>query len=391
MKKIYSAIAIFAGILSVQAQTPVKRVLLEEFTTSYCGFCPPASKQVHDWHESHPNSIMLTIHEGFGTDAMSSSFTNSFFSTYKPSGSSFAPAIMIDRAVYPWVDSSIVPYMSALSCGFDTIASRVMNTPAAVDVQIINGTYNSTTRQLKATVTAKFVSTVPPGDYRINLYLIEDSVTGTGANYDQKIYNSTWANTNYPTLFDGAEHIVGYPHRLVLRDALLKVPGSIAGTNGDVAIPKVTSPVIGTTYSATTATYIVPSTYNDKRLKVVATVARNNSGASMKYTLNAIEADVKATISSSIEENKNKIAINTIFPIPATDMVTLVYTTKKQDNVMVTVNNILGQVEKTVLNERSMLAGKHELQINTNELAKGVYYLTINTSDSQMTQKFIVQ
>ncbi len=381
MKTALRILATLITVIGVQAQsqgqTAIKKVVLEEFTTVLCGNCPPVSYTIGQWHDSNPHSVLMVIHDGFGSDAMTSTLTNSYFNAFHPGNMGFAPAIMIDRGLYPWKDS--VPYMS--NGGFDTIATRVMNEPAAVDVQIMNGTYDAVTRSLSATVNATFVSSVTPGDYRINLFLVEDSVTGTGyPAYDQKCYSASFANTHYPGMFDGT-HILGYPHRHVMRQALL-------GTWGAASIIPNT-PVIGSTYSKN-VTYTVPSTYNAGRLSVVAVVAHYASAKSQKYVLNANDQKVTATFATGIQQTE-QLAINNIYPVPATDNVHLVFTNnKQQDNIQVSICDILGHTQNVSVSQTDRTVGTHEVIFNTQGLAKGIYYLTIKTSDAQTTRKFIV-
>ena len=84
----------------VSAQTPVRRVLLEEFTTASCGNCPMMSAYVTDWHLANAaGTVLLSIHEGSGVDAMSSATTAAIFNAMHPAAGWFAPAMMIDRGV----------------------------------------------------------------------------------------------------------------------------------------------------------------------------------------------------------------------------------------------------------------------------------------------------
>src|ERR1051325_8140274 len=248
------------------AQSAVKRVMVEEFTTALCGMCPPRSHDVNAWHEGNqPKCVLMTHHAGFGTDAMTTPEATAFCNMFQPSTFGFAPAVMIDRDVYAGVDT--VPYMSVP--GFDTIASRVSNNTANVSVDI-QGTYNSVTRTLNVTATASFVNNVSNGDYRLCIYLVEDSVTETGSGYDQKCYDATFANTYYPGCYNSSTHLISpYPHRMVERKSL---SGSTWGTSG--IIP--TSPILNTPYSVMGA-FTVPSNYNDSRLYIVAYVATQGS------------------------------------------------------------------------------------------------------------------
>jgi hypothetical protein len=64
----------FLFILSLPASAQVKKVLLEEFTTNLCGFCPPKSHDIQVYYENNTsNSVFMTHHAGFGVDSMTNS------------------------------------------------------------------------------------------------------------------------------------------------------------------------------------------------------------------------------------------------------------------------------------------------------------------------------
>ncbi|MFI5221586.1 MAG: Omp28-related outer membrane protein [Bacteroidia bacterium] len=383
------------GFFYASAQTPVRKVLLEEFTTASCGNCPMMSKHVIEWQQAHPaSSVLLTIHEGSGTDAMSNSTTAAIFNAMHPSWGWFAPAVMIDRGLYPWVDS--VPYLSTYlawgsssSPGVDSIATRLMNEPAKVGVDI-SGTYNSATRTINATVTAKFISSVPSGDWRINLFLVEDSVIGypgLGAflGWDQHCYDATWANTNYPGKFDGTS-IIGYPHRHVMRKALL----GNWGAQG--IIPSV--PVVGTTYSAP-ATLVVDTACKPNHLSLVAFVSSYGSSKSQKYVLNANDVIVNSSFTTGINEidltkNNPGSFIESIYPVPSTGQTKIIYSLTESGNSEITLYSIFGQ-NTDVLYSSFTTLGKHEFIFDASKFAKGVYFVSLNTTGGSHVMKFIVE
>ena len=393
---LYSAAVLLA--LSVSAQAPVKKVLIEEFTTASCGNCPFASLTMNQWHQAHEaNSILIAIHEGSGKDSMSSTLTNTIFNAFHKSSGWFAPAVMIDRDVYPWVDS--VPYLIGSKFGNnaqDTIAERIMNDSAVVGVDI-SGSYNATTRTITAEVTATFVKNVPAGDMRICLYLVEDSVVGTSGYgafaYDQECYDGstgTWVNTWYPGMgtFDtgkGFWYIMGYPHRHVLREALLTNAWGKTGV-----IP--TSPVVGTNYSAS-ATYTVPAKYNDKRLSVVGFVTHYGSGKDQKYVLNAEQYKIQDLTShtSITKQTLLPVSINSIYPQPVKDEAHLVYTLNRSEKVQIELADIIGRTNKVLVPERSDAAGTHNLTFSTKDLAPGIYFVSVVAGGNRVTRKLIVE
>ncbi len=387
-------VIILAASLSTFAQTPVRKVLLEEFTTASCGNCPMMSKYINNWHLANAGStILIAIHEGSGHDAMSNATSDVIFRAMHASYGWFAPAIMIDRGIYPYIDS--IPYLSCYKAwgsapnpGNDTIATRLMNEPAKVGVGI-NGTYNAATRTIDVTVNAKFVSSVPSGDWRINLFLVEDSVVGypgLGAfvGWDQHCYDANWANTNYPGMFDKTS-IIGYPHRHVMRKAML----GDWGKQG--VIPSV--PVMGTNYSSSVS-FIVDTAYKPKNLSLVAFVSSYGPNKSQKFVLNANDIKLTSAFNTGIGElgilNRNSGSfIENVFPIPSNGQTKIIYTLAKNGISEITVRTIFGQSVE-ILNS-SYHSGQHEITFDASKYSKGIYFISLNTAEGSTVKKFIVE
>src|SRR6186713_2873136 len=237
--------------LIVHAQTPVKKVLMEEFTTVLCGVCPPVTYNIHQFHQSQPNSILITLHEGFGRDSMSNPTSLAIFNAFKPTWGSFAPAIMIERTVYPTIDT-LIPYLSTFTSGYDTLVMNALLEPPMVGIDISTQYFPGIGAML-STVTATFVDPLPPADYRVNLFLVEDSVTGVGyPGYAQKCYDANFVAQHYPGYPYANDTISGYPHRYVLRQTLA---GNAFGTSQTTPVlASGQSPAFGTPYVFTMAT-----------------------------------------------------------------------------------------------------------------------------------------
>ncbi len=365
-------------VIGANAQSsPVKKVLLEEFTTALCGMCPMKSYDINQWRDANTSKcVLMTHHSGFGTDAMTNPIATGMYSCFAPSTFGFAPAIMIDRDVYPWLDS--VPYMTVN--GFDTVATRVANDPAMVDVQI-TGSYNITTRALTVTATANF-SQIPGSDpLRLNIYLVEDSIIGTGSGYDQKCYDANFANLHYPGQYNSTTQLIsGYPHRYVARKELTT---GIWGPSG--IIPA--TPVINTPYS-TTVTYTVPANYIDTRCRVVAYVANHGSTKRDRNVLNA--TDVKLYQLSNVGmESPGETLIHALYPNPVGDHLNCVFSLTDDGINSVYVADITGRKVLSLSENITAAAGRYEVSFDVSTLESGVYFLTIGHGNSKSNSKFI--
>lgn len=387
MKSKLSLIALIL-IQSAFAQTINKTLLIEEFTTTLCGNCPPVSHELMAWHEQHPdNSILVVVHAGFGEDIMTGTPARTLFRAFAPTGFGFAPAVLLNRTLLPWLDS--VPYLSVYRT--DTVYDRMIEEPAHADINI-SGWYNFSSRTIHARVDTRFLTNVEPGNYRISLMLTEDSVLSTtDPAYDQKCYSPDFANTHYPGMFNPDEDkIKGYPHRYVLREQLLGPWGVTA------KIPFSSAPPIGTVYSADT-NFVVPDNYNINRLRLVALVSKYNPYLHMKhdkYVLNAKQTRLKAVFSTATPENareSDNIGELLVFPVPTTDQLHVSYGLRKQETVSMHITDMLGQATGIVVPKSTQMSGTQNLSIDVSSLSKGIYFLNIDTDSQHLVRKLIIQ
>ena len=251
--------------------TVSREVLLEEFTTAPCQFCPDGAVVVEQILASNPAVIAVGEHACFGTDAM----TIPEDSTYCSAFGSGAPTACIDRVLFPG-ETSVAHGRGTWSANAATRAA--IGSPVTLNV---TGTYNATNRQVNADVTANFADYAVPGDIRVTLFVVEDSVTCAGSGYNQvNAYNNS---AGHP--YAGAGNtIVGFVRRHVLRDVY---PTNDAWGDNTV-IP--TSPVLNTNYVKNN-TFTFNSTWKSNDVSLVAFVSYYNVNTDERVVLNA--ADVK--------------------------------------------------------------------------------------------------
>jgi hypothetical protein len=264
-----------------------------------------------------------------------------------------------------------------------------MNEPAKCGVEII-GSYNPQTRDISATVNVKFADTVSSGSYRISLFLVEDSVIGYPGlgpfkGWDQHCYDPTWAKSNYPGKFDG-ESIIGYPHRHVMRDALLGAWGAQG------IIPAV--PVVGTTYSAP-AKWRLDTAYNESHISFIAFVSLYGSTKAQRMVLNANEVDLSSMFETGVADLRDKSSqpsssIDNIYPQPSKGVTNIVYTLTHDSKVQISVLNTLGQVVMT-LPESYQTAGTHGDGFYVSSLMAGVYCIRMESAYGTLLRKFSVR
>ena len=92
--------------------------------------------------------------------------------------------------------------------------------------------------------------------------------------------------------------------------------------------------------------------------------------------------------SLSIEENESEISNSNLFPNPTTGKSTVSYSLGTASKVSVKVVDVTGKVVYTST-EESKEAGNHTSTIDATAFNTGVYYVTVSTNESQLTQKLI--
>ena len=182
--------------------TFTKKVLIEEFTGAWCGYCPDGAYRVKNLINDNDGKVVgVSLHSG---DAMEVAHTNYLETTYQNTG---FPSGMVDRV-------SIDGFTSLNRGYWEYVANDQLLETAVCGLAIIsevNG-QNATVE-----VHAGFNSTLNGDDYRLTVYLIEDGVTGTGYGYDQRNYYNTDPESPFYNLGDPIE---GYEHNHTLRAVL---------------------------------------------------------------------------------------------------------------------------------------------------------------------------
>lgn len=251
-KAILLAFAAFCTISS-RAQTVStngnKYVLMEATGGAWAQYEPDGTVYLETIKGTMPKVICVQHHH---MDAMADT-SDHWFSTYitgLPSGS-------VDRSINSAGGSAV---MVTRNNWIAALNQRLATSPQ-YDVSM---TYsiNTTTRVVSVSVTGTALTNLT-GIYGINVFVIEDSVSGTGTGYNQaNFYNTT---TGHP-FFGAGNPIIGFLHKQVVRKSLGGTWGTYIATN-PTATATNTQPY----------TYTVPASYNINRIRLVAMVVKQNS------------------------------------------------------------------------------------------------------------------
>ena len=365
-----------------QAPTAIKRVLVEESTGVWCASCAYGSVYFKHLKNNYPNAIPVAIHTGpGGQDSMAILSVELYMIPYY-SGS---PTFLMDRKDFP-ENSSSKPSISASNTwehGLDTLdyyMNKIYNTAPLATIGITQ-TYNPTTRVISATITSTFVTNTT-GNFRLNCFIIEDSVTG-GPHYNQANSNfSGWtAGPSYlQDLINAPAVITGYVHNHVLRAMLGNPEGATA------SIP--TTVTNGSSYSKTFS-YTVPAEFDEKHISLIGII--QNYGPDKVADREIVNANSQKlnTNSTSISDLEKDFIDVSIFPNPITEESNIEFYAKNDENLSCVLYDIQGRVVKELFNKH-FAPGEYRISLGNMNLKSGVYIIRFFNNKNAISKRIII-
>ncbi|MGA2298854.1 MAG: hypothetical protein ABSG15_15010 [FCB group bacterium] len=279
------ALIIFATNIYAQ---PVKRVLLEQHTGAWCGWCPDGRYIQDQILAMYPNQVIaVELHNG---DKMvipeEGTIAASLGLTVFPSGTvdrkSFGGSYFQDRSVWQ-----------------GDCEGQMLVSPKA-DVHLYYS-INPQTSEFSGTITSTMLETVND-DLKFNVIVYEDSVSGTGTGWDQVNYLSGQAGYQNNPYYSQPYIMTGFKHMKVARIYL----GGAWGTQGNFTNPALE----GKTY-VNTFTYTLNSAWNLNRLHFVGLVqAYTNSKEVLNCINGVVGTPIYPTFELSSQQSQTKAAVS---------------------------------------------------------------------------------
>ncbi len=341
---------------------PNKRVIAEEATGTWCGWCPRGAVFMDAMAHDYPGYfIPVAVHNN---DPM-------VVAAYDAGVGAFPGFTGYPNAI---VDRTIVQDPSQMET---SLFNYIVNAPVAT---LVNGaSYDEISGELKVSVTADFVTAVA-GNWRLNVVLTEDGVTGTGAAWNQANYyagGGSGVMGGYETLSNpvpAAAMVYDHVARAIL--------GGFAGTAGSLPNPI----ELGSSH-VYTFTWTVPANMKRENMHVISMLIQPNGRINNANTFTFDEAIANGLASS----NEEPVALTSldVYPNPANEMTTVNLNLNDPQPVRMEVINLLGQ---SVYHESfGTLHGEQWLQLRTSHLSNGAYTLRIYTGNAFATRKLMVQ
>ena len=356
-----------------------RKVVLEDYTGTWCGFCPKATTVMDDVLSTYPNAIGISNHFG---DPLEVPYTKAMEQGFSVGG---APNGTVDRFKFS-DQADVVMDLNPLK---SKVAGRLpVTAPVSVN---ISSNYNSSTRALAVTVTANFVANINAAlaTIRINCVLTEDSVITT--NSPQKNYYGQGCSFATPTSpwYNYPCSIPGFIHGHLARTNLASDPWGTAG----VIPSSVTS---GSIYSQT-YNYTLPAAWDASQMSIVGFISYYSSNVNVRSILNANSVKLGSSTSTATgiidQDNVIQIEVKQNTPNPFSDVTAIQFQLNTTDNVIMKVYDIYGKEVNTLINTK-LVPGEHTFywagnDNNGNAVTVGVYYYTISTSTQSVSKPMI--
>jgi hypothetical protein len=228
--------------------TFTQKVLIEEFTGTWCGWCPDGALKMESIINSNGGkAIGASVHDN---DPMMIPLNSYLNSTFDVSG---WPSAMVNRIPRPgdprapmsrsyWASRTTLLLTNVAKCGL------AMTSSVGTD-------------SITVTVHAGFNEALTSGTYKLVVYVTENDVTGTGSQWPQANYNNT---TSGNPLFGLGDPITApWFHQHVVRKVL-------TANGGDAIAPA--NLVAGGEHVQTFK--FAPGTWDVNKMHVVAFVAK---------------------------------------------------------------------------------------------------------------------
>lgn len=358
-KSLLTGILASATALTLSAQVQQK-VLIEEFTGAWCGYCPDGALIVEDITATNPDVIAVSVHN---SDAMVTSTGNIVEGFFNNLG---FPSATLNRSDESQSRSLWASQATAMSSGMSDVG-----------VSFDSWSYNATTRVATITVRVESFGT-KSGNHRLGLIVTEDKVTGSGSAFDQANYYNTTVGS---PLYGLGNPIIGYEHNHVAR-AYVGTAWGGAGVVADNLYPGYV-----TTYTFTTT---LVSTWDPNEMHVVAYVANyDGSGVTQRSIINSETMPMSVVTGVSDAVQSGNISL-TAAPNPFNDRTTASFSINETAQGTVEVLNTVGQ-RVALLSEGVLTAGTHSETWIASGVPAGIYMIRVSTAAGEsQTEKVMV-
>ncbi|MDF2437245.1 MAG: hypothetical protein K0Q95_1621 [Bacteroidota bacterium] len=248
---------------------------------------------------------------------------------------------------------------------------------------IVNGaTYNSTTRQLKVSITTTMAANIT-GNYKVACVITEDSVTGTTSAYNQvNAYSGGGSGVmggfeSLPNPVPAAQ--MNYSHvARALSPSFAGMPYAFGA-----------SALVGQTFTHNFS-YTLPAAWDASQIHIVGMMIEPSGKINNAGTATISEAVANGWLPGlSVDVNTIASAPDMIrlMPNPANSFTNVSLSLQNDSEVSMEVYSANGQLVAS--KSYGKMSGAYNLPVDTQEFAKGIYFVKVNVNNQPTILKLI--
>lgn len=347
------------SLVNAVSFVPNKKVMAEEATGTWCGWCPRGTCYMNYMSETYPDTwIGIAVHNG---DPMVDAAYNAAI-----------PQIIPGFAGYPSVTTDRTPGFSDpsdLEAAYNVRKNAI--SPATLD--IVNYAWNPDTREVTFDLRSEFVADINT-ELRFGVVFAEDSLYGTTSQWGQTNYYANNAQgamcgfESLPATVPAAQ--MHYDH---VGRAILNTP---FGTPGSLPLEITTGSIITHSY-----TYTIPASWKYDKLHIIGFLL-DFAG---KEILNANNV-ISSFVGVNTPAFEKSVAV---YPNPFGEYTNVTFNLDKASKARVDVIDIMGKTVYTI-NEREFAAGQNNIRVASDNLSNGMYIIKLTIGNQTITRKISV-
>lgn len=264
LRGLFAAFLLLLSGAQILMAQPKRRAIIEKYTGAWCQYCPGGAATFDQLSQKYSEEelVLVAVHNRDGMALTEESQFDPYKNGY-PSG-------VVNRINFGSTPISLSP------SNWDGAVAQVIQQNAAADVMLKNVSFNSGTRRVTLDLEAKFFANVS-GPVRVNLYVIEDSVSGSGSQFDQ--VNAFNTLEGHP-FYGKGNPIKNYQHRHVLRQM---VDGAWGATG---VVPD--NPKAGAVYKKSYS-FTMNASWKPERITLVGMVQKFATDVNSREILNVVQ------------------------------------------------------------------------------------------------------
>ena len=174
---------------------PINKVIVEDYTGTWCGYCPPVAHAIYELKEVYDNIISVGIHNN---DELTIDQESDLRSELGISG---FPSARLNRTI-SWFDPYQISDVNSLLGEENNVAISIKSALENIDLE----------------VNLRIVSNVELVNHKLVIYLVESNLIYDQSNYFNYVEDSYFYNLGNP--------IENYSHQDVLRKSITNISGN---------------------------------------------------------------------------------------------------------------------------------------------------------------------